>query len=590
MRTHFSSDINSQKIGETVTVCGWANTRRDHGGVIFIDVRDSGGLVQLVASPEQASIFAVAERVRSEFVLTATGVVGARPSGTVNRKLASGEVEIELTALTILNSAIALPFLPNDQVSEETRLRHRVLDLRGKKMQHNLRLRHAFVTHVRNWLNNQSFVEIETPMLTRATPEGARDFLVPSRLQSGDFYALPQSPQLFKQMLTASGFERYYQIVRCFRDEDLRSDRQPEFSQIDVEMAFVDEETVMKMMEEMIVTAIKATTDIELATPFLRMSWKESMQRYGCDRPDLRNPLELTELTDVMQNEDFKVFRAAADMKNGRVAALCVPQGAKLSRKEIDDLTIFVGQYGAKGLAYIKCNNVANRELQSPIVKFLSAATIDAILSRTQAQDGDIVFFGADNFDTTSAALSALRDKLGASLGLLQKGWKPLWVIDFPMFQQAEGRLHACHHPFTAPQGDSEGFVADTSCLSRAYDMILNGTEVGGGSIRIHQESLQLSVLSALGIEEESAREQFGFLLSTLASGAPPHGGIAFGLDRLIAMLTDSDSIRDVIAFPKTQRGQCLLTGAPAQVETTQLRDLGLRRLTKTPPPSSPNE
>ena len=575
MRTILAAEVGEAHIGTSVAVCGWVATRRDHGGVIFIDMRDKSGIVQLLASPDVASIFVVAERIRNEYVVRAEGVVRPRPEGTINDKLASGQVEIELSELTILNSAVQLPFLPDDEVGEETRLRYRVLDLRSKRMQRALRLRHTVTAAFRDYLNKADFLDIETPLLTRATPEGARDFLVPSRLQAGDFYALPQSPQLFKQLLMVSGFERYYQIARCFRDEDLRADRQPEFSQIDIEMSFVDEAAVMETAEALIINVF-AAAGVNLSSPFLRLTWDDAMLRFGCDRPDLRNPLELVELTDVMQTETFQVFRSAADNQRGRVAALNLPGGGELTRKDIDDLTAFVGNYGAKGLAYIKCRDPQSGDLQSPIVKFLSDNTIQAILTRSGAKAGDLLFFGAGEADIVNASLSALRDKLATERGLLTGDWRPLWVVDFPMFEETDEGLQARHHPFTAPRLEADG-VPSADCLSRAYDMVINGVEVGGGSIRIHRADIQLAVLAALGINEEEAREKFGFLLSALETGAPPHGGIAFGLDRIVAMLSGAASIRDVIAFPKTQRGQCLLTGAPASVDNKQLREVGLR-------------
>lgn len=583
MRSHFSSDITEDCIGQSVAVCGWAKARRDHGGVIFIDLRDKHGMVQLVAQPEQASVFAAADKVRSEYVLRACGNVRARSLATVNENLASGRIEIELTELEILNSTDSLAFLPNEQVNEETRLRHRIIDLRGDVMQQHLHTRHKVMVAVREWLNAQSFTEIETPMLTRATPEGARDFLIPSRLQRGDFYALPQSPQLFKQMLMAAGFERYYQITRCFRDEDLRADRQPEFSQIDIEMSFVEEDDVMNAMETMI-SAVFAKVGITLPAPYPRMAWKDAMRDYGTDAPDLRNPLKLVDLADCLQDTEFKVFREAA--QTGRVAAIRFEGGASLTRKEIDTLTEYVQGYGAKGLAYIKCQNIATQDLQSPIVKFLSPESVTAILQRTGAQDGDILFFGAGAVNVVNDSLSALRGELARHANLINADdFKPVWVVDFPMFEWDGTRYTACHHPFTAPRlNDDEDINKDNASgmLSRAYDMVLNGTEIGGGSIRIHRAKQQLQVLDLLGIDEEQARQQFGFLLDALKNGAPPHGGIAFGLDRLIAMICKTDSIRDVIAFPKTQRGQCLLTGAPAPVTDEQLSELALRKKTPT--------
>ena len=570
VRSHLSRDITDSLIGKRVTVCGWARARRDHGGVIFIDLRDKHGIVQLVAQPDAAAVFAVADRVRNEYVLRAGGSVRARMEGTINEKLASGRVEIELADLEILNACDSLPFLPNDEVNEETRLRHRVVDLRSDAMQTRLSLRHELATAVRNWLNANAFMEIETPMLTRATPEGARDFIIPSRLQKGEFYALPQSPQLFKQMLMAAGFDRYYQIARCFRDEDLRADRQPEFTQIDIEMSFVEEADVMMAMEAMVLEVF-GKVGVKLPSPFPKMKWADAMRDFGCDRPDLRNPLRLTELTDCLHATEFKVFREASQSKSGRVAAVRLPGGAQLTRKEIDTLTEFVGGYGAKGLAWIKCINIAAKDLQSPIVKFLDADTLDAILQRTMATDGDILFFGAGESAIVNASLAALRDKLGQDQELIDNNaMQPLWVVDFPMFEWDGNRYQACHHPFTAPRDPTK--IADgDGGLARAYDLVLNGSEIGGGSIRIHQTAVQEAVLDRLGINAQQAKEQFGFLLEALNSGAPPHGGIAFGLDRITAMVSKTDSIRDVIAFPKTQRGQCLLTGAPAPPPLTDV-------------------
>ena len=583
MRTHFCGDVNEHLQGQNITVCGWAQTRRDHGGVIFIDLRDAKGVLQLVAAPADGDAFVHADKVRSEYVLRACGQVRARPDDAINPHLASGKVELQLSHLEILNSAQALPFLPNDDnVSEETRLRNRVIDLRGATMQANLRRRHAMLAATREWLCARDFVEIETPILTRATPEGARDFLSPSRLQAGGFYALPQSPQLFKQMLMAAGFERYFQMARCFRDEDLRADRQPEFSQIDLEMAFVAERDVMTTAEEMTITAF-AAAGVNLPAPIPQMTWAEAMRRFGNDRPDLRNPLELTDLGDVMAAVEFKVFREPAQAKDGRVVALRLPQGGSLSRKDIDELTDFVGRFGARGLAYIKINSIAAGAdgLQSPIVKFLPPEVLAEILTRTEAADGDLLFFGAGRADIVNSSMSALRDKLGRERGLLTNGWRPLWITDFPLLEwDYDGkRWNARHHPFTAPQADSAAQLAEApqNVLARAYDLTLNGVEIGGGSIRNHCPEAQLAMLAALGMDAEQAQAQFGFLLKTLAAGAPPHGGIAFGIDRMAAMASGVASIRDVIAFPKTQRGQCLLTDAPSAVTTEQLRELHIQ-------------
>ena len=588
MRTHLCSAINEFSVGQTITVCGWARARRDHGGIIFIDLRDRSGLLQLVADPQHnAELFKIAETVRNEYVIRATGVARARPEGTINKNIKSGKVELLLSDLQILNATTPPPFLPDDEgIAEETRLKHRVIDLRGAQMQFNLRRRAAMATAARNWLAANDFIEIETPMLAPATPEGARDFLVPSRLQNGAFYALPQSPQLFKQLLMVAGFERYFQIVRCFRDEDLRADRQPEFSQIDIEMSFVEEDDVMDAMEEL-TCAVFAAAKIELSRPFPRMTHAEATRRFGIDRPDLRNPLELSEISDLMQDIEFKVFREPAKSDNGRVAALCLPNGAKLSRKNIDDLTEFVRRYGAKGLAHIKVDSIekGSSGLQSPIVKFIPESVLMEILKRARAQDGDIIFFGAGREDIVNASMAALRDKLAREENLLQREWKPLWITDFPLFEYDydNKKWNARHHPFTAPRDGDEQHIpnAPQNAFARAYDITMNGVEIGGGSIRIHSPQIQLNMLKALGIEEPAAYEKFGFLLSALKSGAPPHGGIAFGLDRMAAMATGAASIRDVIAFPKTQRGQCLLTNAPSTVPEEQLKELSIK-LTKS--------
>ena len=583
MRSHFCGTINEACLGQTVSVCGWVQTRRDHGGVIFMDLRDKSGVLQLVADhTDNAAVFAVAEEVRNEYVLRAEGVVRPRPAGTENDGLATGRVEMTVSNLRILNAAVALPFAPGeDDVSEEVRLRHRVLDLRGEPMQRRLRLRHTAAVAARRWLDDNDFCEIETPLLTAPTPEGARDFLVPSRLQNGAFYALPQSPQLFKQMLMAAGYERYYQIARCFRDEDLRADRQPEFTQIDVEMSFVAEKDVMDAMEEM-TAAIFAAANRPFPTPVPRLSFAESMQRYGCDRPDLRNPLELIDIDDIMREAEFKVFSQPAQDDEGRVAVLRLPAGADLSRKEIDALTEFVRHYGAAGLAYIKVVNVdAGAEgLQSPIVKFLSADNITALLTKSKAANGDMLFFGAGRADIVNASLAALRDKLAQMRNLLVGEFLPVWIVDFPMFEyDYDSRSWlARHHPFTAPRSEDEEKLSENpgQAIACAYDLVVNGVEIGG-SIRIHRVQTQLAALAVLGINEKKTREDFGFLLAALESGAPPHGGIAFGFDRICAMLAGVNSIREVIAFPKTQRGQCLVTNAPRNAVQEQWRELGLR-------------
>ena len=583
MRTHYCGDLSAANLDQIVTLAGWAHRRRDHGGVIFIDLRDREGLAQIVCDPDRAEAFATADRVRNEFVLKVTGKVRRRPGGTTNTNLRSGEIEILAHEVEILNPSVTPPFqLDDENLSEQVRLQYRVLDLRRDQMQKNLRLRYKVTMAVRKALDTLGFIDIETPMLTRSTPEGARDYLVPSRVHPGEFFALPQSPQIFKQLLMVAGFDRYYQIVRCFRDEDLRADRQPEFTQIDIETSFLGEAEIQAMMEQMIRAVFKETLDITLPDPFPRMTWSEAMGRYGSDKPDLRVPLELTELTDLMKAVEFKVFRGAADMPGGRVAALRVPK-AELSRKEIDDYTQFVSIYGAKGLAYIKVNEKAKgpEGLQSPIVKFLTAETLAQILERTGAEDGDVIFFGADKAKVVNDALGALRVRVGHDKGYAEKSWRPLWVVDFPMFEydEAEKRWSAMHHPFTSPKDEHEDLLATDpgKAISKGYDMVLNGSEIGGGSVRIHRAEVQAKVFKALGISDEEAQMKFGFLLDNLAFGAPPHGGIAFGLDRIVTMMTGADSIRDVIAFPKTQRAQCLLTHAPSPVDDKQLRELGLR-------------
>jgi aspartyl-tRNA synthetase len=583
MRTHYCGELTPALIGETVQLAGWVHRRRDHGGVIFIDLRDREGLAQVVFDPDRVEAFGRADRVRSEYVLRIAGLVRARPAGTVNPNLRSGGVEVLAHEVEILNPSVPPPFqLDDDNLSENTRLAYRVLDLRREPMQRNMRLRYRVAMAVRRHLDAEGFIDIETPMLTRSTPEGARDYLVPSRVHPGEFFALPQSPQLFKQLLMVAGFDRYYQIVKCFRDEDLRADRQPEFTQIDIETSFLEENEIQAIMEGLIRSVFQEVQGVELPAPFPRLTYAEAMARFGSDKPDLRVPLELTELTDLMKTVEFKVFRAAADAPGGRVAALRVPK-AELSRKEIDDYTQFVSIYGAKGLAWIRVNDPDKgaEGLQSPIVKFFSAPVLAEILSRTRATAGDVIFFGADQAKVVNDALGALRVRIGHDKGYAEAGWRPLWVVDFPMFEwDAEGkRWAAMHHPFTSPKdGHEDRLQSDPgNALSKGYDMVLNGSEIGGGSVRIHRADVQSKVFAALGISEDEARAKFGFLLDNLQYGAPPHGGIAFGLDRIVAMMAGTDSIRDVIAFPKTQRAQCLLTHAPSPVDEKQLRELGLR-------------
>lgn len=584
MRTNYCGAINTRYLNETITLYGWVHRRRDHGGVIFIDLRDREGLVQIVCDPDNTETFQTGEKLRNEFVIKITGRVRPRPEGTINLSLFSGEIEVLAESIEVLNASQTPPFqMDDDNLSEAIRLEHRFLDLRRPAMQANLRLRHKVAMAVRIFLDEHGFIDVETPILTKSTPEGARDYLVPSRVNTGHFFALPQSPQLFKQLLMVSGFDRYYQISRCFRDEDLRADRQPEFTQIDIETSFLTEDEIMTLMEEMIRHLFRTVTSIELPFPFPRLTHAEAIFKYGTDRPDLRIPLVLTELTDIMKTVSFKVFREAAEQENGRVAALRVPKGGALSRKEIDDYTSFVAIYGAKGLAYIKVNAIDKglEGLQSPILKFLPDETIETILTRTGAQDGDLIFFGADKAKVVNESLGALRTKIGQDHGHLESGWKPLWVIDFPMFEwdDEEKRWQALHHPFTSPADGHEDLL-DTSpgeALSKAYDMVLNGSEIGGGSVRIHRQDVQSKVFRALNIASEEAQEKFGFLLNALQYGAPPHGGIAFGLDRILAMMAGVESIRDVIAFPKTQRAQCLLTHAPDTVDEKQLRELHIR-------------
>ena len=583
MRTHYCGDINASLNDQEVTVAGWVHRRRDHGGVIFIDLRDRSGILQVVCDPDTAELFALAERIRSEFVLSIRGRVRPRPEGTVNPNMPSGEVELLALDLTILNSAETPPFHHDESPHEDLRLQYRYLDLRREEMTARMQLRHRVTQIMRRFMDENGFLDIETPILTRATPEGARDYVVPSRTHPGSFFALPQSPQLFKQLLMMSGMDRYYQIARCFRDEDLRADRQPEFTQLDVEMSFIDEEQIMATMEDLVRRVFKEGIDVDLPSAFPRMTWAEAMQRFGTDRPDLRNPLELVDVADLMDGVEFKVFAGPAADPAGRVAALKLPGGGDLSRKEIDDYTDFVGRYGARGLAYIKVNKVADgREgLQSPILKFLPDATVTGLVERLALTDGDIVFFGADKRTVVCDALGALRDKLGQDRGLLEGDWRPLWVVDFPLFEwdDKENRWSALHHPFTAPAvADAAALKADPGAASsRAYDIVLNGSEIGGGSIRIHDATMQSAVFDVLGIDEQEANTKFGFLLTALKYGCPPHGGIAFGLDRLVMLMAGASSIRDVIAFPKTQSAACLLTDAPGTVSAQQLKEVGIR-------------
>ena len=583
MRTHYCGQVAGSLVGQVVTVAGWAARRRDHGGVIFVDLRDREGLLQIVFDPDRAAVFADAERVRNEFVLKVTGVVRARPAGTANANLKSGEVELLAQELEILNRSEPLPFQLDEPVSEEVRLRFRYLDLRREEMRERLMLRHRITRAMRHYLDDAGFVDIETPMLSKATPEGARDYLVPSRTHAGKFFALPQSPQIYKQLLMIAGFDRYYQIVRCFRDEDLRADRQPEFTQLDIETSFLDQADIQKIMEGLVRHLFKSVLNVDLPDPLPRMTYGEAVRRFGSDKPDLRVPLELVDVADLVKGCDFKVFAGPAADPNGRVTALCVPQGGRLSRKEIDDYTAFVARYGAKGLAYVKVNETAKGRngLQSPILKFLSDAAVAGILERTAAKDGDLIFFGADRGKVVSDALGALRLKVGQDMKLVASGWRPLWVVDFPMFEYDPDakRWAAMHHPFTSPANlDPSALAASPGeALAKAYDLVLNGSEIGGGSVRIHSQELQSVVFDLLGISPEEARAKFGFLLDALKLGAPPHGGIAFGLDRLAMLMAGADSIRDVIAFPKTQTAADPLMDAPTEVSEAQLRELHIR-------------
>ena len=583
MRSIYCGDVGAKEEGQEVTVAGWVHRRRDHGGVIFIDLRDREGLVQVVFNPEKKEIFTEAERIRSEYVLSVRGTVRIRPDGTKNPNMKTGEIEIIASELNTLNDSLTPPFHHDENASEEVRLKYRYLDLRRESMLHNLRLRHRVTQALREFLDKNGFVDIETPMLTRATPEGARDYIVPSRTHQGKFFALPQSPQIFKQLLMMSGFDQYYQIVRCFRDEDLRADRQPEFTQLDIEMSFVDQQSVMNKMQDLIRYVFDQVMNISLPEVFPVMPYAEAMKRFGSDKPDLRIPMELVDLSDIMKEVEFKVFSGPAKDKDGRVAALAVPGGSSLSRKEIDDYTSFVARYGAKGLAYIKIEDISKKKdgMQSPILKFLPDEVIDELVNRVDINDGDIIFFGADKENIVNDALGALRVRIGKDLNLLEEGWQPLWVTDFPMFEKDKNSNNwtSLHHPFTAPSIDDAEELENNpgKVLSKAYDMVLNGSEIGGGSIRIHNKKMQAKVFQLLNISDAEAQEKFGFLLQALEYGCPPHGGIAFGLDRIIMLLSGAESIRDVIAFPKTQTASCPLTDAPGEVSSEQLKETGIR-------------
>jgi aspartyl-tRNA synthetase len=591
MRSHYCGQVDDKLIGQEVTVAGWVHRRRDHGGVIFVDLRDREGLLQIVFDPDAAAIFKEAERLRSEFVIKVKGRVRERPAGTVNANLASGRIELLAQELELLNRSEPLPFQLDETVGEEVRLKYRYLDLRREVMSQRLRLRHRITRSMRHFLDDNGFIDLETPMLTKVTPEGARDYLVPSRTHEGKFFALPQSPQIFKQLLMISGFDRYYQIVRCFRDEDLRADRQPEFTQLDIETSFLSQDDIMRLMEGLMRHFFKEVLDVSLPDPIERMTFAEAMRRFASDKPDLRIPLELVDVADLVKDCDFKVFAGPAKDPKGRVAALRVPGGSALPRSQIDEYTAFVGRYGAKGLAYIKVNERAKGRdgLQSPIVKFLNDAAVAGILERTGAQDNDLIFFGADTAKVVNDAIGALRIKVGQDLKLVREGWRPLWVVDFPMFEwdPEAKRWVAMHHPFTSPANDDTAALRANpeGALAKAYDMVLNGSEIGGGSVRIHRQEMQSTVFDLLGINAEEAQKKFGFLLDALKFGAPPHGGIAFGLDRLAMLMTGADSIREVIAFPKTQTAADPMTDAPTEVSEAQLRELHIR--VRTPPPKT---